>query len=73
MSTISIPIERIVFGNEHWRSYRAIDEIEVYCDILGNLQTRIDSLETRYKDEGFCQNSGLSRHGGKLTQKLGPG
>ena len=51
MSTISIPIERIVFGNEHWRSYRAIDEIEVYCDILGNLQTRIDSLETRYKDE----------------------
>ena len=21
----------------------------------------------------FCQNSGLSRHGGKLTQKLGPG
>ena len=24
-------------------------------------------------DDGFCQNSGLSRHGGKLTQKLGPG
>ena len=23
--------------------------------------------------KGFCQNSGLSRHGGKLTQKLGPG
>ena len=22
---------------------------------------------------GFCQNSGLPRHGGKLTQKLGPG
>ena len=22
---------------------------------------------------GFCQNSRLSRHGGKLTQKLGPG
>ena len=22
---------------------------------------------------GFCQNSGLSRHGGKLTQKLGAG
>ena len=21
----------------------------------------------------FCQNSGLSRHGGKLTQTLGPG
>ena len=25
------------------------------------------------RTEGFCQNSGLSRHGGKLTQKLGPG
>ena len=23
--------------------------------------------------KGFCQNSGLSRHGGKLTQKLGAG
>ena len=27
----------------------------------------------RQKTQGFCQNSGLSRHGGKLTQKLGPG
>ena len=51
MSTISMPIERFLFGNEHWRSYRAINEIEIYCDILENLQNRIDSLETRYKDE----------------------
>ena len=51
MTTISIPIERFMFGNEHWRSHRAMDEIEVYCDLLENLQDRIDSLETRGKDE----------------------
>ena len=28
MPTISMPIERFLFGNEHWRSYLAIDEIE---------------------------------------------
>ena len=26
-----------------------------------------------HQTKRFCQNSGLSRHGGKLTQKLGPG
>lgn len=51
METISIPIERFLFGNEHWRSYRAIDEIEVYCDLLEELQGKIDSLGTREKDE----------------------
>ena len=51
MPTISMPIERFFFGNEHWRSNRAIDEIEIYCDLLENLQDRIDSLETRGKDE----------------------
>ena len=51
MATISIPMERFLFGNEHWRSYRAIDEVEVYCDLLENLQDRIDSLETQGKDE----------------------
>jgi HEPN domain-containing protein len=40
-----------MFGNEHWRSYRAADEIDVYCDLLENLQDRIYSLETRGKDE----------------------
>ena len=38
MPTISMPIERLLFGNEHWRSYRAIDEVEVYCDLLEDLQ-----------------------------------
>ena len=51
MPTRSMPIERFLFGNEHWRSYRAIDEMEVYCDLLEDLQDRIDSLETRDKDE----------------------
>ena len=51
MPTISVPIERFLFGNENWRSYRAADEIGVYCDLLDILQTRIDSLQTRGKDE----------------------
>ena len=51
MPIVSMPIERFLFGNEHWRSYRAIDEVEVYCDLLEDLQGRIDSLETRGKDE----------------------
>ena len=51
MATISIPIERFIFGNEHWRSYRAVGEMTVYCDLLENLQDRIDSLEIRGKDE----------------------
>ena len=45
MATISIPMERFLFGNENWRSYRAIDEVEAYCGLLENLQERIDSLE----------------------------
>ena len=47
----AIPIDRILFGNEHWRSNRAIDEIEVYCDLLDVLQERIEALHTRGKDE----------------------
>lgn len=51
MSVISIPMERFLLGNERWRSYRAIDEIGVYCDLLDGLQDRIDSLQVRGKDE----------------------
>ncbi len=47
----TIPFERFLFGNENWRSHRAICEMEIYCDLLENLQDRIDSLETRGKDE----------------------
>lgn len=51
MAIISMPIEKFFFGNEHWRSDRAIDEIEIYCDLLENLQERVDSVETRGKTE----------------------
>ena len=51
ISVGAIPIERFLFGNEHWRSNRAINEIEVYCDLLDGLQERIDGLQTRGKDE----------------------
>ena len=51
MPVNAIPIERFMFGNEHWRSNRAIDEIEVYCDLLDILQERIEALQTRGKDE----------------------
>ena len=47
----TIPFERFLFGNENWRSHRAICEMEIYCDLLENLQDRIDSLETRGKDD----------------------
>ena len=50
MST-KIPMERFFFGNEHWRSNRAIDEIAVYCDLLDHLQDRMDALETPGGDE----------------------
>ena len=45
MPTISVPIERFLFGNENWRSYRAADEIGIYCDLLDILQTRIDEVD----------------------------
>lgn len=51
VSTISFPIERFLFGNENWRSHHAVDEIGVFCDLLDGLQARIDSLQTRGKDE----------------------
>lgn len=46
-----IPIYQLFFGHKYWRSYRAIDEIVVYCDLLDHLQEKIDALETRGKDE----------------------
>ena len=46
-----IPLERVLFGHKYWRSYRAIEEIEVYCDLLDHLQDKIDALEIRGKDD----------------------
>ena len=51
MTDGSIPLERLLLGNEHWHSYDAADEIEIYCELLDHLQDKIDALETRGKDE----------------------
>ena len=51
MTRISVSLERFMFGNANWRPYLAVDEIEVYCDLLENLEDRINSLETRGKGE----------------------
>lgn len=44
-------MERLLFGHKYWRSYRAIAETEIYCELLEYLQDKIESLETRGKDE----------------------
>ena len=51
MTNGSIPLERLLLGNEYWHSYDAVDEIEIYCELLDHLQDKIDALETRGKDE----------------------
>ena len=51
MPTMGFPLERLVLGNEHWSTPGAIDEIEIYCDLLDNLQEKVDALETRRKVE----------------------
>ena len=77
-----ISLEQFMFGNRHWRSYRAVDEIEVYCDLLENLQDRIDSLETRGKDEEvtlrnvqavISPNPPKGNRGGGQRRDEGPG
>ncbi len=51
MSFISISDDRLFEGNEYWRSSRAIDELEVYCDLLEIIQGRRESLSARGRDE----------------------
>lgn len=51
MKERSVSIGRLFFGHEYWSSGNAIDEIEVYCELLDHLQAKIDALETRGKDE----------------------
>ena len=49
MSTISMSIEQLLFVNERWRSNRAIDEMEIYCDLLKNLQERRRFLRNAWR------------------------
>ena len=51
MTYSPIPFERFLFGHDEWRSYRAIAEIEIYCELMEHLEGRIDALEIRGKDE----------------------
>ena len=51
MSTNEFSFERLLFGNEHWSTPGAIDEIQIYCDLLDQLQLRVDALETRGKSD----------------------
>ncbi len=51
MSFIEFSFERFMFGNEHWGSPCAADEVKIYCDLLESLQDSIEALETRGKDE----------------------
>ena len=50
MSIRTIPITRsALIGHEYWRSYRAIDEIEVYCDLLDILAHRRTGQENQVR------------------------
>ncbi len=43
MTATSMSLEKLFFVNEDWHSTYAIDEIEIYCDLLEHLQKKIDS------------------------------
>ena len=50
MSDIKFTVDRrFLAGSEHWSSPLAVDEMEIYCDLLENLEHRIDSLEIQGK------------------------
>ena len=49
--SVSIPIERFLFGHDYWRTDQAIDEMMIYSDLTAQLACRIEALTTRGKDE----------------------
>ena len=51
MEERSVFVGRLFFGHEYWSSGNAIDEIEIYCDLLDHLEEKRDALETRGKGE----------------------
>ena len=42
MKEKSISFDRLLFGHEYWISGDAIDEIEIYCELLDHLQDKSD-------------------------------
>ena len=51
MKERSVSIGRLFSGHEYWSSGNAIDEIEIYCELLDHLEEKRDALETRGKGE----------------------
>lgn len=48
---MEITLNRFSYGHNYWSSGNAVDEIEVYCDLLDHLEEKRDALETRGKGE----------------------
>ena len=45
-------ISKMLFSKyDPWHPHHAVNEIEIYCELLEHLQDRIDCLETRGRDE----------------------
>ena len=45
-------ISKMLFSEyDPWHPHHAVNEIEIYCELLEHLQDRIDCLETRGRDE----------------------
>ncbi len=53
----SFSLEHFMHGHDYWRTHRAISEIEIYCVLLENVQNRIDSLDTREREEEIALNN----------------
>ena len=49
--SISIPIERLLFGHENWSVFCAEGEIAVYCDLIDDLQSKLYLLQDGNREE----------------------
>ena len=48
---ISIPFDQVVFGNPHWNTPLAIDEIMVYSDLITHLDRQRELLNIHHENE----------------------
>ena len=48
---ISIPFDQVVFGNPHWDTPLAIDEIMVYSDLITHLDRQRELLNIHHENE----------------------
>ena len=49
--SVSVPFDQLVFGNPHWDTLLAIDEIMVYSDLIDHLGRQIELLNIRHENE----------------------